>query len=193
VTHYYQPEEKKNKMLFQQYKQEIVPKLKKELDTDNPLALPKVEKVVVNMRVSEGKEDRGAVEEPKKQLKKITGQKPKVCRAKQSISDFKLTKGDPIGLQVTLRGKRMYDFLERLFKLVLPRLKDFRGLDKDQFDGHGNYNIGLEEQTVFPEINVDKIDKVRGLQITIVTNTRNDEKAEALLRNSGLPFKKEEE
>ncbi len=180
-------------MLFQQYKKEVVPELKKELDTANPLALPAVVKVVINMRVSEGKEDRGAIEEPKKQLKKITGQEPKVCRAKQSISDFKLTQGDPIGLQVTLRGKRMYDFLERLFKLVLPRLKDFRGLSKEQFDGQGNYNVGLEEQTVFPEIDVDKIDKVRGLQITIVTNTRDDQQAEVLLRNLGLPFKKEEE
>lgn len=193
MIHYYQPEARKNKMLYQQYKQEIVPELKKELDKQNYLALPRVQKVVINMRVPEGKEDRGAIEGPEKQLKEITGQQPKLCRAKQSISDFKLTQGDPIGLQVTLRGKRMYDFLERLFKLVLPRLKDFRGLSKDQFDGQGNYNIGLEEQTVFPEVNVDKIDKVRGLQVTIVTNTRDDKEAEILLRNLGLPFEKEDE
>lgn len=178
-------------MLYQQYKQDIVPKMKKELDKENSLALPRVRKVVVNMRVAEGKEDPEAISEPMKQLGKITGQKAKICRAKQSISDFQLKQGDPIGLQVTLRGKRMYDFLERLFKLVLPRLKDFRGLAKNQFDGHGNYNIGLDEQTVFPEIDVDKIDKLRGLQVTIVTSTADDKQAEVLLKSLGLPFKKE--
>ncbi len=176
-------------MLNQQYQEKIVPDLKKELNTDNRMALPSVKKVVINMRVPEGKENADAIEEPMRQLEKISGQKPKICRAKKAIADFQLKQGDPIGLQVTLRGRRMYDFLERLFRLVFPRLKDFRGFSKDQFDGDGNYNIGLDEQTVFPEIDIDKIDKVRGLQITIVTDTRDDKKAGLLLKYLGLPFK----
>jgi len=177
-------------MLFQNYKSEIIPKLQKKLGIKNPLALPRVVKVVVNMRVSEGKENKQIVDEAAEELKLITGQKPKVCRAKQSVSGFKLRKGDPIGLKVTLRGKRMYDFLEKLFFLVLPRLRDFKGLPAKQFDGSGNFNIGLREQTVFPEINIDKIKKTRGLQVTIITNTQDEEKAKVLLEVLGLPFAK---
>ncbi len=178
-------------MLFQNYKTEIVPKLKKKLGIKNPLALPRVIKVVINMRVPEGKENKQAVAEAIEELKLITGQHPKVCRARKSVSGFKLRKGDPIGLKVTLRGKRMYDFLEKLFFLVLPRLRDFKGLSLSQFDGQGNFNIGLREQTIFPEINLDKIKKTRGLQVTIVTNTQDQEKAKILLEVLGLPFAKD--
>lgn len=175
-------------MLFQKYKSEIIPKLQEKLGIENPLALPRVVKVVVNMRVPEGKENKQVVDEAAEELRLITGQKPRVCRAKKSVSGFKLRKGDPIGLKVTLRGKRMYDFLEKLFFLVLPRLRDFKGLSVKQFDGSGNFNIGLREQTVFPEINVDKVKKTRGLQATIVTNTQDEEKAKVLLEVLGLPF-----
>lgn len=178
-------------MLFQNYKSEIIPRLQEKLGIKNPLALPRVVKVVVSMRVSEGKESKQILDQAAEELKLITGQKAKVCRARQSVSGFKLRKGDPIGLKVTLRGKRMYDFLEKLFFLVLPRLRDFRGLSIKQFDGNGNFNIGLREQVVFPEIDIDKIKKVRGLQVTIVTNTRDEEKARVLLAVLGLPFAKE--
>ena len=178
-------------MLFQKYKTEIIPKLQKELGIKNPLALPRVTKVVINMRVPEGKENKQAVAEAAEELKLITGQQPKICRARQSVSGFKLRKGDPIGLKVTLRRKRMYDFLEKLFFLVLPRLRDFKGLSLSQFDGQGNFNIGLREQTVFPEVNLDKVRKTRGLQITIVTNTRDQKKAKVLLEVLGLPFAKD--
>lgn len=175
-------------MLFQKYKSEIVPKLQEKLGINNPLALPRVVKVVINMRVPEGKENKQMIDEAIEELKLITGQKPRVCRAKKSVSGFKLRKGDPIGLKVTLRGKRMYDFLEKLFFLVLPRLRDFKGLSVNQFDSSGNFNIGLREQTIFPEINIDKIKKVRGLQVSIVTNTQDKEKAKILLEVLGLPF-----
>lgn len=180
-------------MLFQKYQDKIIPELKKELRIDNPLALPRVEKVVINMRIPEGKESKEAVTEAIEDLKIITGQGPRICRAKQAVSGFKLRKGDPIGLKVTLRKKRMYDFLDRLFNLVLPRLRDFRGIPVDQFDQAGNFNFSLREQTVFPEINLDKIKKERGLQVTIVTNTKDKAKAEVLLRILGLPFAKEKE
>jgi len=144
------------------------------------------------MRVPEGKENRQAVDSAAKELELITGQKPQVCCAKKSVSGFKLRKGDPIGLKVTLRGKKMMDFLERLFSLALPRLRDFRGLPVQQFDGGGNFNIGLREQTVFSEVDLDEIKIIRGLQVTIVTNAKNVAEARLLLETLGLPFKKEE-
>jgi len=178
-------------MLNKQFQEEIKPDLEKELGVENPLAVPEVEKVVINMRVTEGKEAKDAVEKPMKELAKITGQHPEICRARRSISSFQLAQGDPIGLKVTLRGKRMYDFLERLFKLVLPRVKDFRGLSVDKFDDYGNYNLTIKDQSVFPEINVDKIEKSRSLQISIVTNTSSLVKAKGLLLKLGLPLKEE--
>jgi len=180
-------------MLNKQFQDEIKPKLKKKLGVKNSLAVPQVEKVIVNMRVTDAKENKKAIEEPMSDLAKITGQKPRICRAKRAISSFSLSQGDPIGLKITLRKKKMYDFLERIFKLVLPRVKDFRGLSADQFDDFGNYNFTLEDQSVFPEINVDKIEKTRPLQITVVTSTDSNEEARELLMSLGLPFTKEED
>lgn len=175
-------------MLAEKYKKEIVSTLKKELKIENPMAIPKVAKVVVNMGIAEAKDDRSLIDLFSSELETITGQKPFLCPARRSISGFKLRKGQVIGLKVTLRGKRMYAFLERLFNLVLPRLRDFRGLSPDKFDQAGNYNIGLPEQTVFPEIDIDKVKKIKGLQVTIVTNTKDKVKAKALLKHLGLPF-----
>ncbi len=180
-------------MLNKQFEEKIKPELKKKLDLDNSLAVPEAEKVIINMRVPEAKENKEAVDQPIDQLAKITGQKPKICRARQSISSFQVTQGDPIGLKVTLRDKRMFDFLEKLFKIVLPRVKDFQGLSPDQFDENGNYNLTLKDQSVFPEINIDKIDKSRSLQITIVTDTQSVEKAKKMLLVLGLPLMKEGE
>jgi len=179
-------------MLFQKYRTEIIPELKKKLGIKNTLALPRVEKVVVNMRVAEGKDDQGAIDQAAEDLKLITGQKPRVCRARMSVSGFKLRKGDPIGLKVTLRGKRMYDFLERVFLLVLPRLRDFHGLSAKKFDQKGNFSFSLKEQTVFPEIDIDKVKVIRGLQVTIVVSNADVEKSKVLLASLGLPFAREE-
>lgn len=178
-------------MLYKKFQQKIKPELVKQLGVKNPLVVPEVEKVVVNMRVPEGKESKDAINAPMEEIARITSQKPKICRARHSVSDFSLSQGDPIALKVTLRGKRMYDFLEKLFRLVLPRVKDFRGLSPDQFDEHGNYNLTLHDQSVFPEIDVDKIEKTRSLQITITTSTESVEKAKKLLLDLGLPLTKE--
>lgn len=178
-------------MLKKKFQQKIKPELKKELGVDNSLAVPEVEKVVINMRFAEGKEKPEAISDPMKELARITGQKPKICRARQSISGFGLSKGDPVGLKVTLREKRMFDFLEKLFRLVLPRVKDFRGLSPEQFDQYGNYNLTIRDQSVFPEIDVDKIEKARSLQVTIVTSTDSVEEAKKLLLSLGLPLVRE--
>jgi len=150
----------------------------------------RVEKVVVNIGLGEGAHDKNAIEVASKDLAAITGQKPVICRARVAISGFKIKKGDPIGLKVTLRGKRMRDFLTKLFTIVLPRLRDFQGVSLKSFDGQGNYSLGIPEQIVFPEIDYSKISKIRGLEITIVTNTRSDEKAKELLESMGMPFEK---
>ena len=150
----------------------------------------RVEKVVVNIGLGEGAHDKNAIEATSRDLMAITGQKPAIRRARVSISGFKIRKGDPIGLKVTLRGKRMRDFLTKLFTIVLPRLRDFQGVSLKSFDGRGNYSLGIPEQIVFPEIDYSKIDKIRGLEITIVTNTRSDEKAKELLELMGMPFEK---
>ena len=175
-------------MLKEEWQEKIVPELKKRLGVANDLAVPRVEKVVVNMGVGEAKDNPQLLEAWMKDLALITGQKPKICRARKSVSGFKLRKNEPVGLKVTLRGKRMYDFLERLFKLVLPRLRDFRGLSEKSFDTQANFNIGLPDQLVFPEIDIDKVKKPKGLQITIVTSTQEKEKAKVLLSLLGLPF-----
>lgn len=148
-----------------------------------------IEKVIVSMGIGEATQDKAVVESASQDLMVITGQKPKICRARVSISEFKLRQGAPIGLMVTLRGKRMEAFLQKLFRIVLPRLRDFQGVSDKSFDGHGNYNLGLPEQIVFPEIDGSKIDKIRGLQIIIVTNTDSDKKAKKLLEELGMPFK----
>ncbi|MGB9911412.1 MAG: 50S ribosomal protein L5 [Microgenomates group bacterium] len=150
----------------------------------------RIEKVIVNMGVGEGAHDPKAIEMASNDLMAITGQKPVVCRAKASEAGFKIKKGDPIGLKVTLRGKRMEGFLKKLFHIVLPRLKDFQGVSLKGFDGRGNYSLGIPEQIVFPEIDYSKIDKIRGLGINIVTNTKNDEEAKKLLEEMGMPFEK---
>ena len=174
--------------LEEKYKQEIVPLLMKEWDLKNPLAVPKVTKVVVNVGLKEAVEDKSALEKVSQSLALITGQKPKICRAKRAIAGFKLRAGAPIGLMVTLRRKRMYDFLEKLFHVVLPRIKDFHGVSPDSFDGHGNYTLGLEEQTVFPEIDPATVERIHGLEVTIVTNTDDDQKAKKLLALMAMPF-----
>jgi len=175
-------------MLIEKYKKEIIPALKKELAIGNLMAVPKVDKVVINMGIAEAKDDRSLIDLFSGELEVITGQKAVACSAKKSISGFKLRKGQIIGLKVTLRGKRMYDFLERLFSLVLPRLRDFRGFSPKKFDQAGNYSIGLPEQIVFPEIDIDKVKKIKSLQVTIVTNTKEEKEAVALLKMMGLPF-----
>jgi len=176
--------------LQEKYRQEIKPKLAKEFGLKNVLAAPLVEKVVVSMGLGEGAQDKGLVEKAAEDLKVITGQKPKVTKARMAIAGFKIRKGDSIGLMVTLRGKRMYDFLEKLVKIVLPRVRDFHGVSSSSFDGQGNYNLGISEQIVFPEIDYAKIDKARGLQITMVTNTNNKLQTKRLLEELSMPFEK---
>lgn len=176
--------------LEEKYKKEIVPQLMKELGVKNALAVPRLLKVVVNVGIKEGISDKAALESASQNLTVITSQKPRIARAKKSIAGFKLRAGDPIGLVVTLRRRRMYDFLEKLFEIVLPRLRDFQGLSIKGFDGHGNYTLGILEPIVFPEVDYAKIDKVRGLEITIVTNTNLDKEAKRLLELFGMPFKK---
>lgn len=176
--------------LEEKYKKEIVSQLMKELGVKNALAVPRIEKVVINVGIKEGVSDKAAVESASQALAVITSQKPRIARAKKSVAGFKLREGDPIGLVVTLRRRRMYDFLEKLFKIVFPRLRDFQGLSTEAFDGHGNYTLGIPEQTVFPEVDYAKIDKVRGLEITIITNTNSDEQGKKLLELLGAPFKK---
>ena len=174
--------------LKEKYQEKIGPKLAKELGLANVLAAPKIKKIVINIGLSEGMEDKKVFEAASNDLAVITGQKPKVTKARQSIAGFKLREGQPIGLMVTLRGQRMYDFFEKLVTIVLPRLRDFRGVSLKSFDGQGNYSLGIPEQIVFPEVDYAKVDKVRGLEITIVTNAQTDEKAKRLLELLGMPF-----
>ncbi len=166
--------------------------MQKELGLKSPMAVPKIVKVVINSGLKEAKDDKKIIETVGQELEAISGQKPKVCRAKKSIAGFKLGKGQPIGLSVTLRGERAFTFLEKLFTIVLPRVRDFSGLSREGFDGNGNYSLGISEQIVFPEIDFAKIGKSRGLQITIVTNTNDDKAAEMLLEKLGLPFTKKD-
>ena len=177
--------------LKEKYQKEIIPKMKEEFGLSNSLAVPKVVKVVVSLGVAKERKDEKAVEEARKALEAITGQRPKLCRAKKAISSYSLRKGEPIGFQVTLRGGRMYHFLEKLFRIVLPQVKDFHGLSFRGFDKSGNYSLGLADNLVFPEINYDKIDKPRGVGVTIVTNTDEVEKSKRLLTLLGAPFERE--
>jgi large subunit ribosomal protein L5 len=177
--------------LRKKYLNEVAPELKKGLGAKSLMAVPKIVKVVVSVGLKEAKDDKKVLETAMEQLAVITGQKPKLCRAKNSIAGFKLGKGQPIGICVTLRGERAFAFLEKLFNVVLPRVRDFSGISQTAFDGQGNYNLGIAEQIVFPEIDYSKVDRVRGLQITIVTNTKKDEVARLLLEKLGAPFAKE--
>lgn len=177
--------------LLEKYRKEIVPKLKEELGIKNPMAVPKLVKIVVNCGLGEALRDKKVIDRVAVQLGVITGQKPAVTRAKRAISSFKLRAGDPIGLKVTIRGRRMYDFFTRLVTMALPRVRDFRGVPEQGFDGHGNYTLGVAEQTIFPELDYSLVDKVRGFEVTFVTTAKDDGGAKKLLTELGMPFKKE--
>ncbi|MBE7324969.1 50S ribosomal protein L5 [Nocardioides sp. Y6] len=171
------------------YREEIIPALKSDFDIANIMQVPGLTKIVVNMGVGEAARDSKLIEGAIKDLTAITGQKPMVTKARKSIAQFKLREGMPIGAHVTLRGDRMWEFLDRLLSLALPRIRDFRGLNGNQFDGRGNYTFGLTEQVMFHEIDQDRIDRVRGMDITIVTTATNDVEGRALLKQLGFPFK----
>ncbi len=171
------------------YRDEIAPALREQFGLANVMQIPRVTKMVVNMGVGEAARDAKLMDGAVRDLTAITGQKPQVVRARLSIAQFKLREGQPIGAKVTLRGDRMWEFLDRLLSLALPRIRDFRGLSPRQFDGHGNYTFGLTEQSMFHEINVDSIDRQRGMDITLVTTARNDDEGRALLKALGFPFK----
>jgi large subunit ribosomal protein L5 len=171
------------------YREEILPALKAEFDIPNVMQVPGLTKIVVNMGVGEAARDSKLIEGAVKDLTAITGQKPLVTKARKSIAQFKLREGMPIGAHTTLRGDRMWEFLDRLLSLALPRIRDFRGLNPNQFDGRGNYTFGLTEQVMFHEIDQDRIDRSRGMDITIVTTATNDEQGRALLKQLGFPFK----
>ena len=178
----------KTTRLQEKYRADVVPALQKEFGYSSVMAVPKITKVVVNMGLGEATQNAKVVDVGADELGKVTGQKAAVRRAKKSIAQFKVREGMPIGAMVTLRGDRMYEFLDRLLNAALPRLRDFRGLPTRSFDGRGNYSLGLREQLVFPEIDYDKIDKVRGMEITMVTTARTDQEARRLLDLFGVPF-----
>ncbi|GAA0429893.1 50S ribosomal protein L5 [Streptomyces luteireticuli] len=175
--------------LKQRYREEIVGKLREEFSYENIMQVPGLTKIVVNMGVGDAARDSKLIEGAIRDLTTITGQKPAVTKARKSIAQFKLREGQPIGAHVTLRGDRMWEFLDRTLSLALPRIRDFRGLSPKQFDGRGNYTFGLTEQVMFHEIDQDKIDRVRGMDITVVTTATNDDEGRALLRHLGFPFK----
>ncbi|WKV07968.1 50S ribosomal protein L5 [Thermoanaerobacterium sp. CMT5567-10] len=176
--------------LRDKYINEVVPALMAKYSYKNIMQVPKLEKIVLNIGLGEAKENPKAIEAASNDLAVITGQKPVVTRAKKSIANFKIRAGMPIGVKVTLRGERMYEFADKLFNVALPRVRDFRGLPTKSFDGRGNYSFGIKEQLIFPEIDYDKIDKVRGMDIIFVTTAKNDEEARTLLELMGMPFAK---
>ena len=178
--------------LFDYYKSDVVPGLKKTFSYKNVMQVPKIEKIVVNMGVGAAVSEPKILEEAVRELESITGQKASIRKAKKAISNFKLREGVNIGAMVTLRKEKMYEFLDRLINVALPRVRDFRGLSDKSFDGRGNYTIGIKEQIIFPEINVDKITKVLGMDVTIVTSAKSDHEAYELLKSFGLPFIKKE-
>lgn len=173
----------------EKYLQEVVPALQKQFSYPNMMAVPKLEKVIVNMGLGEAIQNPKALDAAIGDLRSIVGQKPVITKAKKSIATFKLREGMSIGTCVTLRGRRMYEFLDRLLNLSLPRIRDFRGISSKSFDGRGNYTLGLKDQLIFPEIDYEKVDKVRGMNITFVTTANTDEEGRALLKNLGLPFR----
>jgi large subunit ribosomal protein L5 len=174
--------------LKERYISEAVPALQKQFGYANPMQVPRLEKIVVNIGLGEALTNAKAVDAAVGDIQLITGQKPIVTRAKRSIAQFRVRTGNPIGVKVTLRGERMWDFLERLTRLALPRIRDFRGVPGRSFDGRGNYSLGLREQLAFPEIDYDKVDRLRGLEISIVTTAKNDEESKRLLELLGMPF-----
>lgn len=177
--------------LKEYYKKEVVPLLMKKFGYKNIMQVPKLEKIVINMGLGEAVQNIKVIDYAIQDLMAITGQRPVVTRARKSIASFKLRKGMPIGVKVTLRGDRMYEFFDRLISIAIPRMKDFRGLPTKSFDGRGNYTLGIKEQIIFPEINYDKIDKIRGMNITICTTAETDEEAKELLALMGFPFRKD--
>ena len=176
--------------LKEQYKNEIAPALMKKFGYKSVMQIPKLDKVIINVGAGEARDNPKVIDAIVSDISQITGQKPIVCKAKKSVANFKLREGMPIGVKVTLRGERMYEFVERFFGLALPRVRDFRGINPNSFDGRGNYSMGIKEQLVFPEIDYDKIDKVRGMDICFVTTANTDEEARELLTLMGAPFAK---
>ncbi len=177
--------------LLERYQKEIVPRLAERFGRDNRHSLPRLEKIVVNMGVGKALQDKNRLGQAAEQLAQITGQRPQITKAKVSISGFRLREGNEIGCRVTLRGRRMYEFLDRLISIALPRIRDFRGVNPKSFDGNGNYSLGLAEQLVFPEIDPDKVTFTQGMDVTFVTTTNNDDEARELLRSFGMPFREE--
>jgi large subunit ribosomal protein L5 len=175
--------------LKERYRSEVVPRLREQFQYRNLMQVPRLEKVVINARVSTAVPDARAVDKVVEEITIIAGQRPVVTRARRSIATFKLREGMPVGVKVTLRGIRMYEFLDKLFSIALPRIKDFKGISDRAFDGRGNLNLGIKEQLVFPEIEYDKVDRIRGMDVTVVTTARTDEEARALLRSLGLPLR----
>jgi large subunit ribosomal protein L5 len=171
------------------YKNEIAKAVATKFNLDNPMAIPKLDKIVVNMGVGKATQDKAVLDSAVDTLSKITGQKPLTTKAKTSVSGFRLREGNDIGCKVTLRGRRMFEFLDRLVSIALPRIRDFRGLNPNSFDGHGNYSLGLAEQVVFPEVDADKIHHTHGMDVTIVTTAKSDDQARELLRLFGVPFR----
>ena len=170
------------------YTSEVAPALMKQFNYKSVMQIPKIEKVVVNVGCSEAKDNSKVIDSVISDIEQITGQHPIVCKAKKSVANFKLREGQPIGVKVTLRGERMYEFIERLFEVALPRVRDFHGINGNSFDGRGNYSFGIKEQLIFPEIEYDKIDALRGMDISFVTTATTDEEAKALLKALGAPF-----
>ena len=176
--------------LYTQYKDEIISNLKEQFEYDNVMAVPKLEKIVVNSGVGEAVENEKRLDTVSDNIAKITGQKPIITKSKKSISNFKIREGMPIGCKVTLRKKKMYEFLDRLINLALPRTRDFQGVPDKSFDGRGNYTLGIKEHTIFPEINTEEVDNIHGLDVTFVTTAETDEEAYALLKEFGMPFQR---
>lgn len=175
--------------LQQQYKNEILPALQKEMGISSPMQVPKVEKITINMGLGSALGDKKTLQSALEEMRLISGQKPVVCNARKSVASFKLREGNPIGCKVTLRRGRMYEFLDRLVNIAIPRVRDFRGLNEKSFDGRGNYNMGLSEQIVFPEIDFEKVTKIRGMDIAIITTAKNNKDAKQLLAMFKFPFK----
>jgi large subunit ribosomal protein L5 len=175
--------------LKQRFQQEIAPALRKELELNNPMAVPHLDKIVVNVGVGEATQNAKVLDPAVNELTQITGQKPVITRARKSIAAFKVRAGQPIGAMVTLRGDRMYEFFDRLVNVVLPRVRDFRGVSTKSFDGRGNYTLGLHDQLIFPEIDYARVDKLKGMNVTIVTTAASDDQARSLLRHLGMPFR----
>ncbi|ROU00540.1 50S ribosomal protein L5 [Marinobacter sp. R17] len=172
------------------YKQDVVPALQQAFEYKNPMQVPRIEKITLNMGVGEAVGDKKLIENALADLEQLSGQKPVVTKARKSVAGFKIREGWPIGCKVTLRGERMWDFFDRLVHIAIPRVRDFRGLNPKSFDGRGNYSMGVREQIIFPEIEYDKVDKIRGLDITITTSAGSDEEGRELLKAFGFPFKK---